>query len=272
MQEKFYGISTQTQINNEVSQYVEEVSLRGYTVIPNIFSSLELDQWRERIDIQYSLQEKEFGREFLTKIQEADICRAPIIYDFTFIQLAAHPYLLSVVERLLGNYFILNLQNAIINRPNQIHHQYSWHRDLPYQNFVISRPISINVLFAIDEFSETTGGTHFLPFSHRSEDIPSDKYIDANCIAATVPAGSAIVFDSMLLHRAGVNKSQIIRRSVNHMYTIPIIKQQYDLPRGLGERPELDPAVTRLLGYTSQVPINAEEWRKARAARLLKPE
>jgi len=272
VQTKFYGINEQTQINNEVSQYAEEVSLRGYTVVPDIFSSSELDQWREKIDLQYSLQENEFGREFLDQIQEADICRAPIIYDFTFIQLAAHPYLLSVVERLLGNYFILSVQNAIINRPNQIHHQYSWHRDLPYQNFVTSRPIAINVLFAIDEFSEMTGATYFLPFSHRSEIIPSNKYIDSNGIVATAPAGSAIVFDSMLLHRAGVNKSQITRRSVNHMYTIPLIKQQCDLPRGLGERPELDPAIARLLGYTSQVPVNAEDWRKARAARLLKSE
>ena len=76
------------------------------------------------------------------------------------------------------------------------------------------------------------------------------------------------MFDSMLFHRAGANTSTITRRAVNNLYTIPIMKQQYDFPRGLGERPDLSPGIARLLGYTSQVPIDDRAWRKERTLKL----
>ena len=132
----------------------------------------------------------------------------------------------------------------------------------------MSTPLAINALFAIDDFSPDTGGTHLVPYSHRAAILPSDAYIDANRLVPTVPAGSAIVFDSMLFHRGGTNRSAGIRRGVNHLYTIPIMKQQYDFPRALGAVADMPPAVARLLGYTSQVPLDDRQWRQARQARL----
>jgi len=268
MKESFYGRIEQAEANDDIARYAEEVALRGFTIIPNLFSAKELVTWREKIDTVYAQQEQEFGKDTLIAIQELNMCRAPLLYDFNFLQLATHPTILAVVKCFLGDWFILNLQNSIINRPHQTHHQSSWHRDLPYQNWVISRPIAINALLAIDEFSEETGGTYVVPFTHKTEILPSDAYIGANRVVAAAPAGSAIVFDSMLFHRAGANTSSTIRRAVNHLYSTPILKQQYDFPRALGERSDLVPEVSRLLGYTSQVPIDVCAWRNARAARL----
>jgi hypothetical protein len=269
MKEKFYGRVEQTEADDDVARHVEEVAVRGFTIIRDCFSLVELVTWRQKIDKVYETQEKEFGRDALSAIQELDICRAPIFYDIDFVTLATHPKILAVVQRFLGDWFILNLQNAIINRPGTAHHQSSWHRDLPYQNCIVSRPLAINALVAIDEFSSETGATHVLPFTHKVEALPSDSYIESNGIVANAPAGSAIVFDSMLFHSAGVNRSSIIRRAVNHLYTIAIIKQQYDYPRALAEQqPNLDPFVARLLGFTSQVSLDDKTWRLARAARL----
>lgn len=272
MKEKFYGGFQQTIADDEVSRHVEEITVKGFTVMKDLFTPAELKVWRQKIDDTYELQEKEYGREALIAIQELDLCRAPILYDFSFIKLATHPRVLAIVEKILGEWFILNLQNAIINRPGAEHHQSSWHRDLPYQNFVISRPLAINALFAIDEFSEETGGTQLVPFTHNTEILPSDSYIDNNRIVADVPAGSAIVFDAMLFHRAGENRSRIIRRAVNHLYTVPIIKQQYDFSVALKERLDLDPIIARLLGWTSQVACDDKAWRHAREIKRLQSE
>lgn len=268
MKEDSYGMIDQNEVNDDISRYAEEVLIRGFTIIPDLFSADELIEWRERIDAVYERQESEYGREALIEIQELDLCRAPLLYDFEFIKLATNPVITSVVRRFLGDWFILNLQNATINHPNRIHHQSSWHRDLPYQNWVISRPLAINALVAIDEFSEKTGGTHVVPFTHKTETLPSDAYIDANRIVAAVRAGSAIVFDSMLFHRVGTNTSQVVRRGVNHLYTTPILKQQYDFPRALGDGVDLSIEQKRLLGYDSQVPLNDKVWREGRAAKL----
>jgi ectoine hydroxylase-related dioxygenase (phytanoyl-CoA dioxygenase family) len=225
--------------DDEVAQCVEEIGMRGFTIIKDLLPAEELTVWREKIDRIYERQEKEFGREALAAIQEIDICRPPLMYDFEFIKLATHQHFLPIILAFLVDWFVLNLQNAIINRPNKGHHQSSWQRDLPYQNCVMSRPLAINVLL--------------------------------NRQAAAASAGSAIVFDSMLFHRAGANTSSVIRRAVNQLYTSPIIKQQYDFPRALGAQPRLEPAIARLLGCDSQVPIEDQAWRRLRRERREKP-
>ena len=269
MKEKFYGRLEQTVVQDEIGRHVEEITLKGLTIVHGCLSSGQLEIWRQKIDAIYEKQEREFGREFLAATQELDVCRAPLLYDLAFVQLATHPKILAIVRHFLGDWFILNLQNATIVRPGVTHHQSSWHRDFPYQNFIASRPLAINALFAIDEFSPETGGTNVVPFTHKTEVLPSDSYIEANRIESAIPAGSAIVFDSMLLHRAGFNRSAAIRRSINHLYTIPTIKQQYDFPRALAaQQDSLESAAVRLLGFGAQVPLDDRAWRNARARKL----
>jgi ectoine hydroxylase-related dioxygenase (phytanoyl-CoA dioxygenase family) len=266
---KSYGVFQQNLIEDDISRHAEEISIKGYTVIPKLIPDQELEGWRHKIDEIYTKQEAEYGKSALAAIQELDVCRAPLLYDFDFINISQHPVVMSVVKKFLGEWFILNLQNAIINRPNQEHHQSSWHRDLPYQNFVISKPLAINALWAIDEFSAETGGTYLVPFTHKTEVLPSNTYIENNLVVAQAPAGSVIMFDSMLFHRAGYNKSQIIRRAINNLYTVPIIKQQYDFPQSLQHMQDsLDAGLQRLLGFTSIVHPDDQAWRKARSKRL----
>jgi ectoine hydroxylase-related dioxygenase (phytanoyl-CoA dioxygenase family) len=264
-----YGGLQRTILDNPIDRHLEELSVAGYTVIPEALPENELDDWRERIDTVYTEQEKEFGgRAVLASIGDKDLCRAPLLYDRAFISMARNEKVLAVVRRVLGEWFILNLQNAIINRPDERHHQSAWHRDLPYQNWVISRPIALGALFAIDPFSELTGSTVVLPHTHRSEFLPSESYIRTHCTVITAAPGSALVFDAMMFHRAGYNQSQQIRRGVNHLYTVPILKQQYDFPRALGDSLGEDQELRRLLGYTSTVPTNVVQWRTERQNRL----
>jgi ectoine hydroxylase-related dioxygenase (phytanoyl-CoA dioxygenase family) len=123
-------------------------------------------------------------------------------------------------------------------------------------------------LFAIDPFTTETGGTIVLPHSHRHDTMPSENYLLQHATQITASAGSVLIFDAMVFHRAGVNRSSQIRRGVNHLYTIPLLKQQYDFPAVLGESFSEDPAIRRLLGYDSRVPKNALEWRRDRVKRL----
>ncbi|QJW84077.1 phytanoyl-CoA dioxygenase family protein [Ramlibacter terrae] len=237
-------------------------------MMPGLYGEDELQEWRRRVDAVYARREAGFGQQRLAAIGDRDVARAPLLYDFEFTRMAAHPRVLALMQRVLGEWFILNVQNAIINRPSDAHHQAAWHRDLPYQNYVITRPLAISCLVTLDAFSEATGGTQVLPFTHKTEVLPSTAYISKHRLTAAAPAGSAIIFDAMLFHRAGSNGSQQVRRGVNHVYSTPILKQNYDFPRALGARADLSPALERLLGYSSQVPVDERAWRDQRAARL----
>jgi ectoine hydroxylase-related dioxygenase (phytanoyl-CoA dioxygenase family) len=157
-----------------------------------------------------------------------------------------------------------------LNTPNEEHHQSAWHRDLPYQSFTSSKPLAFNALICVDPFSEETGGTRFLPSSHLREDFPEIAEVQKNELSINAPAGSIIFFNSMLFHRAGVNVSNATRRAINQMYTLPIIKQQIDLPAALKDNYEQDPFLDRFLGYDSAVAASVIAWRSRRKARKIK--
>jgi ectoine hydroxylase-related dioxygenase (phytanoyl-CoA dioxygenase family) len=262
--DKFYGNISHEVVHDDIERCVEEVRTSGYSVLENFLSRSEIEKCKSGIDKVYQTQEEELGRDYLAEINELNVARALLVYDDYFLNLITHEKILLILKKMLGDYFILNLQNAIINLPNQEHHQSAWHRDLPYQNFVISQPIAVNVFYCIDGFSEENGGTQLVPFSHQMDSVPSEEYFNNHKIVLQCPAGSVVIFDSMLLHKAGYNSSKNTRRGVNHIFSVPIMKQQYDFPAMLKGKFSEDPFLNRLLGYESQVPSSIIEWRRLR--------
>lgn len=260
--EKSYGIQNQAEAGSALEQHLEELRLLGFTILKNVYGEKELEEIRKRLDALLEIQEKEFGRPELEMIHDADLVRAPFAYDDYFMGTAIHPQVLDLVKGIMGNYFVLHLQNGIINKPKIEHHQSSWHRDLPYQDFVISKPLSISALFCIDDFLPETGGTFVLPHSHRMEIMPSKPYVEKHALQVSAPAGSVIVFDSMLHHKAGFNSSGRIRRGINHVFVAGILKQQIDFPAMLKGKFSDDPFLRTFLGYESQVPGSVNLWRE----------
>jgi ectoine hydroxylase-related dioxygenase (phytanoyl-CoA dioxygenase family) len=267
-----FAVTEFTKSDTENDVRAEEIRVLGYTVLEGVLTPDELERAHERIDAIYETQLDEVGgAEVLRRINDEHIARAPLVYDELFLEIATKPAVLSLVDELLGGgYFQLMLQNAIINVPVQGQQQAAgaWHRDLNYQHFVSSRPLSISALFCIDNFSGSTGGTLVLPGSHKVEAFPSAAYTERREVQVEAPAGSVIVFDSMLYHRTGRNTSAAPRRAINHMYTVPFVKQQLDLPAMLDGRYADDSYLGRLLGYESRPDQSAREFRIKRLERL----
>lgn len=260
-----YGV---TEIDAEKDPFVEEVRRLGYTVLPEVVPADVCEEARRRLDAVYEKQVHQFGATSLAAIKETDLARCPLSYDSWFLRFLDLPAVTGLVSRLVGEFNILNLQNGIINRPAIKHHQVSWHRDLPYQNWVCSRPLAVNALFCIDDFSIETGGTYVLPHSHQFETFPSGNFVEQHECPVTAGAGSVIIFDAMLFHRAGANTSQRIRRGLNHLYTIPLLKQQICIPEALrlaGINPPEN--LRRVLGCESTEPASVEDWRQRRLDR-----
>lgn len=267
MKNNFYGKVKQIS-RTDISLRAEEILTQGYTIIDSVIEHQDLTEWRKRIDDVYFYQSQQFGEKRLEGILDLDMCRAPLLHDLKFLELVMKEKILEVSKEILGEYFILNLQNAIINRPNIKHHQTLWHRDLPYHNAVSSSPLAINALFAIDDFTVETGATELLPYSHKHEALPSEEFISRNKQVAILQAGSIVMFDSMVYHRAGLNSSGKIRRGINQMYTVPMIKQFYNFPLTLQENTKISDSEKQVLGFNSMTPADDVEWREKRARRL----
>lgn len=259
---KYHAVREFRQNEDEDDFCVEEIRQIGYTVIPSGYSAEELQLIREKLDAIYATQIKELGgEEKLKQINDANVARCTVEYDHYFVKLAAHPRLLSIGRKLMAAPFILMSQNGIINRPDDEHYQVTWHRDLNYQHFVCSRPLAMSALYCIDEFSDVTGATAVIPASHSLEAFPSPEYIRKHETTVSAPAGSIIVFDAMLYHRSGFNRSGKLRRGVNHIYTLPLIKQQIDLPKALKGVYNDDSELGPLLGYGTEPGESVRAWR-----------
>lgn len=268
MENKYYGLSKkQDETDAGIAAQVEEIAIQGFTVIENVLISENLLLAQSGLDKIYQQQRDQFGAANLEAIKEQNLARSPLVYDDFFLSAVLHPSIIGIVKHFLGDYFIINQQNGIINKPNEPHHQASWHRDLPYQDYVISKPIAIAALLCLDDFTDETGGTEVIPFSHQLPHIPSEAYINKHKITAHAKKGSVIVFNGMLYHRAGYNKSAMVRRGLNTLFTIPLIIQQINISSQLGGRHSEDPFLRKLLGYDIQVPGSVDEWRHNRLKR-----
>lgn len=109
--------------------------------------------------------------------------------------------------------------------------------------------VEVNILWAMQEFTETNGATRAVPGSHRWEDgLELDQSVTVGAIA---PAGSAIVMLGSCYHGAGPNESDINRVALSVGYQRAWLRQgenQYlncppEVARTMPDK------IVRLLGY-----------------------
>lgn len=260
-----FGVTEASVASCDLDVHAEELRLSGYTVLDSGLSVKRIDDLRSRIGPVIARQTEEFGgMEAMERIGDANTARAMLAYDDAFLELVKNQRLLGLVQRLLGGYFILSQQNSIVIHPRETHHQIRYHRDLPYQHFVSSRPLAINALFCADQFTEENGATVAIPGSHKVEPFPSEDAVRKLSKHIVAPAGSFIVLDAMTFHRGGVNLTNRPRHGVNHVFVQPFMRQQIDLPSLLNGRFADDPSVARLLGYGAETATSVIDWRNRR--------
>jgi ectoine hydroxylase-related dioxygenase (phytanoyl-CoA dioxygenase family) len=266
-----FGVKEYSSATSEVERAVEDIRITGDTVLSGVLSADELAVCRTKLHEVYARQVEEVGAEDrLHLIHDAYTARCPLAYDDFFLRVATHPRVLDVVAALLGDYYIIMLQNGLLNVPDVGNDQNAgqWHRDLNYQHFVSTRPLSISALFCIDRFSAESGGTMMLPGSHKHEPFPSEDYVRAHETPIDAEPGAVLVFDSMIYHRGGLNRTAEPRRAINHMYTLPLLRQQISVPKLLGGRYQDDPFLRRFLGYEIETPDSVRAFREERIARV----
>jgi ectoine hydroxylase-related dioxygenase (phytanoyl-CoA dioxygenase family) len=270
MRNDFYGVIPQRVLASELDRPLEELAIRGFTVVENVVAGDELAALRTKLDRVYQMQRVETTAAGfdLKDIQEENQVRAPLCYDDHFLDIARHPTVIELVKRVLGNYFLIHLQIGIVNVPDTENRQAVWHRDLLYQDFVISKPLAVSVMLCIDDFRTETGGTLVVPHTHKTEQMPSKEFIETHAVAIEAKAGSLFLMDSMMIHKAGFNSSPAIRRGLNTIYACGLLKQQVSFQSQLDGKYKEDPFLNMLLGYDAEPSKSVLDWRKRRYNKL----
>lgn len=265
-----YGVLERNEANDDLDLLIEELKLRGFTTLDAQIPNDELATLASDFEAARESYRKQFTEAGfdLDELNEAEVVRVMPYWAPAFMQVLFNTRLQDFVSRVLGDYFIVNQVNGLIN-PAQggTYSQSPFHRDLPFRHLTMSRPISINALFALDDFTVDNGATRVIPGSHTIEPFPSKQSVQRLQTQVIARRGTFIILDAMTYHAGGINQTDKDRRAVNHVFTIPAMRQQLHLPSVFGACDELNDRQRQVLGYGLDEFRSHKDWFEQRRLR-----
>lgn len=247
-------------INDVWDEMAESLEIKGYFILENFIDMEMIEETRKRMDEVWSFQYNKYGEKLLRKVSDYGVARAMFDQDEFFFNYVENELVTNVLAQTTGETSILHLQNGILLFPDEFHNQAKYHKDFA-KSFMCNEMLSVNIFYIIDDFNAETGGTWVLPGSHKISSLPSDQYIKQNKVQVTAPAGSVLVFDSLLWHCAGKNYSGKVRRAINSQYTKAFIKQQLNYPEIMKDRVNKESSLAQKLGMWAIPPKSVDEYR-----------
>jgi ectoine hydroxylase len=197
----------------------------GYLFLPGVFSPPEAALLKREAEAVYAMERKEVWRESSGAARTAF---AAHLYNEGFRRLGAHPRLIEPVEQIIGgplyiHQYKVNAKAAFDGEVWQWHQDYgTWKRDDD-----MPEPRAMNIAVFLDEVTAANGPLLFIPGSHKQgvieagHDLATTSYplwtLDretvsalaerGGCVAPTGPAGSVLMFSSLLVHASPPNIS-----------------------------------------------------------------
>lgn len=266
-----YGVIEKNECIDEIDFVVESLQINGFATLESGYNKDFLAMLKTASEVYAQNYNEKYGSERVLKIGDSNTYRSPAISANIFIEVAQNPKVLTLCQRILKSGFYLNQQNLVINPPQGgKYSQLRFHRDLPYQHYVSSRPLAINTLLAVDDFTIENGATLVLGGTHKFEKYPTDEFIGINKKQIEVKAGTFLVLDCMTFHAASANCSQSNRIGLNHVYSTLMLRPQIDWNRAFtsSEKSAMAPDTKKLFGIDITIPGSVEEFISDRITKI----
>ncbi|MEH6633756.1 MAG: phytanoyl-CoA dioxygenase family protein [Halopseudomonas aestusnigri] len=213
-------------------QQLADFDKDGYLFFPGMFSPEEATLLKQEANTVYAMDRKEVWRESSGVARTAFAAHR---YNEGFKRLGAHPRLIEPVEQVLeGSVYMhqykVNAKAAFDGDVWQWHQDYgTWKRDDE-----MPEPRAMNIAVFLDDVTAANGPLLFIPGSHKlgvvdaGHDLETTSYPlwtlgrdkvtelaeRGGCVAPTGPAGSMLMFSSLLVHASPANISPFDRTIV----------------------------------------------------------
>lgn len=141
-----------------------------------------------------------------------------ISVDPLFVRLASHPTALEAVAHVIDDKFLLSAFSANIALPGS--GSMYLHAD---QGYVIPpwppTPLAVNIVWVLDDYTDETGATRYVPDSHRAGHgpLPGHEY---ETVPIEAPAGSIVILDGRVWHTSGCNRTTSQHRAALFGYYV----------------------------------------------------
>ena len=145
------------------------------------------------------------------------------------------------------------------------------HVDAP--RFVDGYVTNVGVIFPLMDFDATSGGTLYVPGSHKVAELPDAADFAARCQRLTCKAGDMVMFNARLAHAAGTNAGHRVRHALTLNFCRCFMRQRFDFARMVSDAQlqKMGPHARRLLGWDVRMPTSLDEFYLPPAQRLYKP-
>ena len=213
-------------------EQLDQFDRDGYLFLPTLFSAEEATFLKGEAEAIYQMDRKEVWRE---KSGVARTAFAAHQYNEGFRRLGAHPRLIKPVEQLLDGKVYMHQYKVNAKAPFdgavwQWHQDYgTWKRDDE-----MPEPRAMNISVFLDEVTAANGPLLFIPRSHKHGVVKAGHDLETTsnplwtldretvtelaeqggCVAPTGPAGSMLLFSSLLVHASPPNISPFGRTIV----------------------------------------------------------
>jgi ectoine hydroxylase-related dioxygenase (phytanoyl-CoA dioxygenase family) len=233
----------------EIDQDFEKLMHDGYVIIKNLISQESCQAIKQEA---YALLERK-GRNSFEGLQTQRVYNVLAKTRVTD-QLAVHPQILGLMDRLFEPGFLLS-QSQMINILPEESAQHLHYDDAFYRLPRPRKALGAATIWAIDDFTEHNGATVVVPKSHCWGDDQIAQRSAA--ISAVMPAGSVLFFLGTTWHGGGENQTIAPRLAVTHQYCEAYLRQQENYLLELSKETvkSLSPALQALIGYSIYPPF-----------------
>jgi hypothetical protein len=175
-----------------------------------------------------------------------------------------HPYISHYFDE---QPYICHSLTPIGGFPGLTTYVHKLHRDV--RTFIPDYPLKLNMLVMCDDFTQDNG-TLVLSGSHTRDERPDDEEFEKHHERIVAPAGSVLLFNSLLWHQGASISGDKARVALTVGYSRAWVKPHMDYARMLGEEygTTLSSLTRQVLGYNARVPVSLDEWYQPLEHRL----
>jgi ectoine hydroxylase-related dioxygenase (phytanoyl-CoA dioxygenase family) len=218
-------------------KHLSELITNGYTLIPNLISEDECENYKRLLDRDYQEYcQLYYGVDATPVDSLANKSGEKVVFnlhnkDLSWFKMFENPDIISILDVILKDGSYQNQEPYYLNNisarcPLKGHQGQQLHIDsnLPGVNYCLIA----NVLWLLDDFTEKNGATRVVPGSHKWTTYPSNGEIHKDEILITGKKGSALIFNANLWHGGGKNTTNSSRWAVALGYARWFIKPSFD--------------------------------------------
>lgn len=145
------------------------------------------------------------------------------------------------------------------------------HVDAP--RFIDDYITNVGVIFPLTDFDATSGGTLYVPGSHKRAEIPDAAEFAQRSCRLTCEAGDMVLFHARLAHAAGTNQGTATRHALTLNVCRCFMRQRFDFARMVtpAQLERMGAHARRLLGWDVRMPTSLDEFYLPPEQRLYKP-